>query len=76
MNPVEQKLRAAGFRFSKKTWPLVSRMDLELAGISSEEWWSNVRGSTLSETMGPNWKLGVRFSFNGKLGQWRPYTLK
>lgn len=56
-----QKLKKAGFKFTKTIWPMVTREDLIKAGISHEEFCREFRGATIHETMGPNWKYGIKF---------------
>ncbi len=72
MNETLKKLQGKGHKFSCRKWPTITVAQLTEAGVTKEEFWKDVHSAALSETMGPNWKIGIMLKAGAGLP--RPYA--
>ncbi len=53
-----EKLKNAGYKFSKKNWPIIHREEIKSLGITPGDLNREFRAATIHQTMGPNWCFG------------------
>jgi len=53
-----EKLKNAGYKFSKKNWPTIHREEIKALGITPGDLEREFRPATLSQTMGPHYCIG------------------
>jgi len=53
-------MQKAGFKFSKKKWPVIKVAELKELGITPTDIGKEFRPATVYQTLGPQWCYGIQ----------------
>lgn len=71
---IQAKLEKEGFKFLKKTWPIIPVQKLKDLGITPEMLGNEYHQATLYQVMGPHWCYEIKLETSA--GKWRVLALR